>query len=205
MVRSRLPHKSEQSRLFLDIAIPLVVEVAGWWFIARLRTGEAHKVAHTFLNAIRRGDASAILQICHPEEVEALSLREEEILPTLRALRMWFFGSGTHTSIARISQGKRDWLVVLLREEANSKQTQYDFIIYNTPYGYKILWTNTVLGFAVRAVREELRPKYPSLASAPLTRGTLLRQMVEERVIQWGVRRVWRMTGEIDTLPSPPY
>lgn len=205
MVTNRSRNKAKRSLLFLYAAITIALATTGWWLIARLRTGEAHKVAHTFLNAIRQEDASAILQICHPEEVEALSLREQEMLPTLRSLRMWFFGNGTHTFIAKISQGKRDWLVMMVRAEANGKRTQYDFIIYNTPHGYKILWTNTVLGFAVRAVTEELRPKYPAVASAPLTRGTLLRQMVEERAMQWGVRRVWRLTGKIDTLPSPPY
>ncbi len=205
MVTNRSRSKAKRWRLFSYAAVAIALATMGWWFIVRLRTGEAHQVAHTFLNAIRHEDAAAMLQICHPEEVEALSLRREEILPTLHTLRLWFFGNSTRTSIARVSKGKRDWLVVLVREEVNGKRTHYDFIIYNTPSGYKVRWTNTVLGFAVRAVREELRPKYPALASAPLTRGTLLRQMVEERAIQWGIRRVWKLTGEIDTLPSPPY
>lgn len=205
MVTNRSRNKAKRSRLFLYAAITIALATTGWWLIVRLRTGEAHKVVHTFLNAIRQEDASAILQICHPEEVEALSLREEDILPTLRSLREWFFGNGVRTSVDRISQHKRVWLAVLQRQEPNGKRTQYDVIIYKTPYGLKMRWTSTVIGFADKAVREELRYRDPALASAPPRRGTLLRQLIEERAMQWGIHRVWMLDGEIRTLPSPPY
>lgn len=205
MTRRQVRHTAKHSRIWLYCAVAIILAIAGWWFIARLRTGEAHKVVHTFLNAVRQEDASAILQICHAEEVEALALREEDILPTLRALRAWFFGNGVRTSVVEISQHKRVWLAVLQRQEPNGKRTQYDFIIYKTPHGLKMRWTGTIMGFAVKAVREELRPRYPAIASAPLTRGSPLRQMVEERAMQWGIRRVWQLDGEIRTLPSPPY
>jgi hypothetical protein len=202
---NRSRSKAKRSRLFLYAAVAIALATMGWWFIVRLRAGEAHKVAHTFLKAIQREDASAILQICHPEEREALSLREEDILPTLRALRAWFFGNGARTSMNEIAKGKRDWQAVLLREEASGKRTRYHLVIYNTRDGLKIRWTNTVLGFADRAIREELRPRYPALAAMPPSRGSVLRQLIEERAIQWGIRRVWMLDGEIRTLPSPPY
>ncbi len=205
MTRRQVRYTAKHPRIWLYCVAAIVLAIAGWWFIARLRTGEAHKVVHTFFNAIRQEDASAILQICHPEEVEALALREEDILPTLRALRAWFFGNGVRTSVVEISLHKRVWLAVLQRQEPNGKRTQYDFIIYKTPHGLKMRWTGTIMGFADKAVREELRPRYPAVASAPLTSGSPLRQMVEERAMHWGIHRVWMLDGEIRTLPSPPY
>lgn len=204
MSRGQPRDRSKRSRLLLYTATAVILAIAGWWFIARLRSGEAHKVVHTFLNAIRQEDASAILQICHPEEVEALSLCEADILPTLRALRAWFFSNGIRTSVAKISQHKRMWLAVLQRQEPNGKRTQYEVIIYKTPYGPKLWWTGNIKGFAVTAVREELRSRDPVLASSPPRRGTLLRQLIEQRAMQWGIHRVWTPDGEIRTLPSPP-